>query len=290
MAINRDFWLQPLTQATRWLCPSCKVGHFRLLTNSLKFEESKASRLAHAENDWEPDWINYRFVRRRSRRMTHFCSDRVTHTKTSLAPGQGTTRAISSTPKACKVFAFSGTSCPPTIIRHSPAPRAPCSAHPGGSLFVSKPGSFLASAEGFVALLKCDNDTCLEPSVVHGEGGVGPDPEDRFESPFVDNFYPLCVSPSPDLFEIAKKCPENGAARIRKAFVLSWGEYEACVNQIRIALELLLAERGVPRYTTSSGKRTHLTLHSRIDQFAQLHQRQAPVRIDEGCQVAWQCR
>lgn len=181
MAINRDFWQQPLTQATRWPCPSCKVGHLRLLTDSLKFEEPKASRLARAENDWEPDWITYRFV----------------------------------------------------------------------------------------ALLKCDNDSCLEPSVVHGEGGVGPDPDDQFENPFVDNFYPLFVSPSPDLFEIAKKCPQNVAAGIRKAFVLSWGEHEACVNQIRIALELLLTERGVPRYTTnSSGKRTLLTLHSRIDKFA----------------------
>jgi hypothetical protein len=150
------------------------------LADSLKFEEPKASRLARGENDWEPDWITYRFV----------------------------------------------------------------------------------------ALLKCDNGSCLEPSGVHGEGGVGPDPEDRFENPFVENFYPLSVSPSPDLFEIATKCPEKVAARIRKAFVLSWGEYEACVNQIRIALELMLTERGVPRYTTSKGKRSPLTLHSRIDKFA----------------------
>lgn len=183
MPVDRELWLQPLTSATRWLCPSCKKGHLQLVSESLKFEEPRNSRLARQDNDWDPDWISYRFV----------------------------------------------------------------------------------------ALIRCDNDDCLEPSVVHGEGGVRLDPEDHSRNTFCDCFYPRFVAPSPDLFEIAKKCPTNVSSTIRKAFVFSWGEYEACVNQIRKALELLLTARGVPRFTINSkGKRQILNLHSRIDKFASL--------------------
>ena len=181
--IDREFWEHPLTPATRLLCPSCRVGHLRLVPESLKYAEPKASRLAKGEDDWEPVWITYRFV----------------------------------------------------------------------------------------ALLKCDNSSCMEPSVVHGTGCVGPDPEDGgYESPFCDKFYPRFVSPSPDLFEIPTMCPQNVAAGIRKAFTLSWGDYDVCANQIRVALELLLTERNVPRYTMKNGRRTLLTLHSRIDKFDNL--------------------
>jgi len=55
---------------------------------------------------------------------------------------------------------------------------------------------------------------------------------------------------------------------IRTAFVSSWGAYEAAANQIRVALELLLTERRIPRYTSKDGRRKVLTLHSRIDKFA----------------------
>ena len=47
---------------------------------------------------------------RHSRRMTHLCSDRVTHTKNRLCPWARSEQAISSTPKACKVFGSAGPS------------------------------------------------------------------------------------------------------------------------------------------------------------------------------------
>lgn len=103
---------------------------------------------------------------------------------------------------------------------------------------------------------------------MHGEGRVEPpDDDDRYDR-FINTFYPRLVCPSPDLFKIAEKCPENVAAKIRKAFISSWGEHDACANQIRIALELLLTERGVPKYTTRKGQRKLLSLHARIDRFA----------------------
>ena len=47
---------------------------------------------------------------RHSRRMTHLCSDRVTHTKNRPCPWARSEQAISSTPKACKVFGSAGPS------------------------------------------------------------------------------------------------------------------------------------------------------------------------------------
>jgi hypothetical protein len=47
---------------------------------------------------------------RHSRRMTHLCSDRVTHTKNRPCPWARSEQTISSTPKACKVFGSAGPS------------------------------------------------------------------------------------------------------------------------------------------------------------------------------------
>ena len=120
----------------------------------------------------------------------------------------------------------------------------------------------------FVALLRCDNDACADPAVVHGEGRIQPaewrDPDEGW----ADTFYPNFVCPCPDLFTISTACPPQVAAQIRRAFVASWGDYAVCANQVRIALELLLTERGVARYSIKNGRRNLLTLHSRIGKFA----------------------
>jgi hypothetical protein len=116
----------------------------------------------------------------------------------------------------------------------------------------------------FVALLRCDNGRCAEPAVAHGEGRVELDPEEGSE----DAFYPRFIYPSPDLFTIAKGCPPALAVQIRRAFVLSWGDYDACANQTRIALERLLTEQRVPAYSIKNGHRRFLSLHSRIERFA----------------------
>lgn len=120
-------------------------------------------------------------------------------------------------------------------------------------------------------MLKCDNETCQEVSVVHGDGRIEPRDLDPAENPFIDTFYPRLVSPSPNLFEIAEKCPADVATKVRRAFTSSWGDYDACANQIRVSLELLLDKRRVPRYTrTKNGKRTQLMLHARIEKFAKM--------------------
>ena len=199
MAIDRRFWEAPLTAETRWLCPRCKIGHVRLTRETLKFAETTGSRLAHADEDWEPEWITYRFV----------------------------------------------------------------------------------------ALMTCDKPDCKDPVVVHGMGTVGPDDGGGWEQHFSDMFYPKLVFPSPDLFEIPSRCPKAVAERIRKAFVLSWGEYDACGNQIRIALELVLNEQHVPRFTVAKGKRSLLTLHSRIDKFAALGARKNKHLSDLMKAVKW---
>jgi hypothetical protein len=52
---------------------------------------------------------------------------------------------------------------------------------------------------------------------------------------------------------------------IKSAFVLSWGDYEACLNRVRTCLEMLLDTLQIPRSTVKAGGRNRLTLHKRVE-------------------------
>ena len=45
----------------QWICPTCYKGVLKIQTDSFKFEETRASKRAHHDEDWTPDWIRYVF-------------------------------------------------------------------------------------------------------------------------------------------------------------------------------------------------------------------------------------
>lgn len=57
--IPRSFADKP---TTKYNCPKCKDGQLVPLKESFVFEEPKHSKDAHSLEEWDPDWIEYRFI------------------------------------------------------------------------------------------------------------------------------------------------------------------------------------------------------------------------------------
>lgn len=116
----------------------------------------------------------------------------------------------------------------------------------------------------FSATLQCDYRACQETAVVAGRG----EEKEAYELGHRELYvvlFPKFISPSPCLFQIPTAIPAAIAALIKSAFVLSWGDYEACLNRIRVCLEMLLDALRIPRSALKSGRRNPLTLHRRIE-------------------------
>jgi hypothetical protein len=63
MPVKRPLWKEPLTQkyVPNWHCPTCAGGYLKQKPASLQFAETSLSQRAHEHEDWDPDWIDYRF-------------------------------------------------------------------------------------------------------------------------------------------------------------------------------------------------------------------------------------
>ena len=116
----------------------------------------------------------------------------------------------------------------------------------------------------FSATLQCDYKACQETAVVAGRG----EEKETYELGHRELYvvlFPQFINPSPHLFSIPVATPVAIVELIESAFVLSWGDYEACLNRIRASLEMLLDGLRIPRSATKAGKRNPLTLHRRIE-------------------------
>ncbi len=64
MAVQRNLW-KPIFWEWAWPqlpCPSCKVGTLKIDKNSISKTETRLSKAAHSKDEWEPDWIEERFI------------------------------------------------------------------------------------------------------------------------------------------------------------------------------------------------------------------------------------
>lgn len=116
----------------------------------------------------------------------------------------------------------------------------------------------------FSATLQCDYKACQETAVVAGRG----EEKEAYELGRRELYVvlsPQFINPSPHLFPIPVATPIAIAELIKSAFVLSWGDYDACLNRIRVCLEMLLDALRIPRSASKAGKRNPLTLHRRIE-------------------------
>jgi len=122
----------------------------------------------------------------------------------------------------------------------------------------------------FTAWGQCTHASCKQEFAVAGTGGVEPEfgPDDNYD--WADYFLPKFCHPMPDMFDITPKCPDSIKEELRGAFALFWSNHAACAGRIRVALECLMNHLGVPkRRKDGSGKYHDLSLHARIDLFAQ---------------------
>lgn len=114
----------------------------------------------------------------------------------------------------------------------------------------------------FSAILTCA--TCSENLAVSGTwtNDVGYD-ECGSES-YHPTFAPLFVNPPLHVFQIPESCPKALKEAVISAFSIMWCDQNACVNQIRSAIELVLTHVGIPRFQVK-GKRRFLSLAKRVD-------------------------
>jgi Domain of unknown function (DUF4145) len=116
----------------------------------------------------------------------------------------------------------------------------------------------------FSATMQCDNSACQETSSAAGSGQEKETTEYGTRE-FYHVFSPTYVHPSPDIFPIPIGAPPKVAKLLKSAFSLSWSDYEACLNRLRVCIELILDERKIKRSSLKAGKRKPLNLHQRIE-------------------------
>lgn len=116
----------------------------------------------------------------------------------------------------------------------------------------------------FVALLRCDNDECLETSSLAGTGRVVEDPDyEEHRMEYAERFEATYLRPSPRLIHIPERCPEPVVAELDRASVGQWDDPDAAATHVRGAVERVLDDLKVP--AQPKGKRKRLTLHERIE-------------------------
>jgi hypothetical protein len=100
-------------------------------------------------------------------------------------------------------------------------------------------------------------------SKVHEYPYYDKDGETQYEH--VDIFYPKSFVEAPPVFPISDECPEELTAHLIGAFSLLWADRVAAANRIRSAAEALLTQKGITKTALAKGRRSRISLHSRIE-------------------------
>jgi hypothetical protein len=99
----------------------------------------------------------------------------------------------------------------------------------------------------FTQLLRCAISTCGQIVSVMGDADmVDRDPMESDEERMKYKLFPKGMHPAPPLATIPEGTPEAIAKELKIAFQLFWVDLGACANRIRISVERLLDELGVP--------------------------------------------
>lgn len=80
-------------------------------------------------------------------------------------------------------------------------------------------------------------------------------------------YYPKSMIPAPYPFRLSKKLSEECRVDLANAFRLLWNDHAACSNKLRMFVEHLLDQLGVPREIPKKPK----NLDSRIEKFGEDH-------------------
>jgi hypothetical protein len=122
----------------------------------------------------------------------------------------------------------------------------------------------------FTAWARCSVAACKQEFAISGRGGVTQEvTSEDGDWDWVEFFEPRHCYPMPHIIAIPKQCPGNVALELESAFSLFWSSPAACAGRIRVALELLMDQLGVPkRKKSSKGGLYDLPLHDRLEHFS----------------------
>ena len=120
----------------------------------------------------------------------------------------------------------------------------------------------------FSCNLICTNDRCQEVVACAGTGGVEErmyyDQEGETQVEYEEFFKPVFFHPHLLLVNIPEECPETVSTPLKESFRLFLCAPGAASNNVRIAIEELLTDLKVSRFTQANGERRFIPLHQRI--------------------------
>ena len=193
MTEQRHIWRPAFIYWPTLPCPRCRGGTLKIVKKTIVKEETASSKTAHGREDWEPDWIEKRFI----------------------------------------------------------------------------------------AMLTCANPNCGDGVFVCGKittkENFSYSPEGTLDMDWEEYFVPSYFEPPPPVFPIPRECPNHVAEELSKAFALIWSDVGSGGNRLRVAVEALMNERKIQKKTKikngpNIGNFRRLTLHERIEKFAEKHQ------------------
>ena len=120
----------------------------------------------------------------------------------------------------------------------------------------------------FSCLLECANADCREVISSCGTGSVDVFEHDDEEQGWVqetdDLFTPKYFDPPLILMDVPTRCPTEACTHLIDSFSLFFADPGASLNCARAAVEAVLTQLRVKRFTVVKGKRKSISLHHRI--------------------------
>jgi len=122
----------------------------------------------------------------------------------------------------------------------------------------------------FSAILRCNNPRCREIVACCGKGGLeqeytGYDEDGYPDWDWIEYFIPHHFIPHLRLFDVPSKTPEVVTSEIEASFAVFFADPKAAANHVRSAIEQILNELKIKKFTVKNKKRRSLPLHFRID-------------------------
>lgn len=104
----------------------------------------------------------------------------------------------------------------------------------------------------FSAILKCNYKDCMETSILTGWGCVDIRDEineytNEHEQKCYKYFYPEYCNPPPAVFVPPFSVPEPINKYLLSSFAIFFSDFHGAANKLRICLELILLEEGIPQ-------------------------------------------
>ncbi|MGY3994114.1 DUF4145 domain-containing protein [Aeromonas veronii] len=126
----------------------------------------------------------------------------------------------------------------------------------------------------YSCVLRCNNDKCLEVVSSTGVGGAdieGFDNEHGYpDQRWVDDFRPTFFEPPLAIIDIPADCPAEVKEPLQESFRLFFCSPSSAGNNVRMAMESLLTQLGVPIQVTTP-KFRRLNLYERIQLLSDEH-------------------